>query len=79
MGAFRFYVQSGGLAVADDMQWCVAAFNGAVRDGVGFAVEFGGFGLVFQLIAEQTQQRYDQRLRVSVVAGLSAFRVSSLR
>jgi hypothetical protein len=40
----------------------VAAIDGAVRDRVVFAVELDALGLVFELVAEQAEQRHDPLL-----------------
>ena len=38
------------------------AVDGAVGDGVGLAVEFGAFGLVFELVAEEAEEGDDPLL-----------------
>jgi hypothetical protein len=57
----------------------VAAVGDAVGDGVGLAVELDALGLVFELVAEQAQQRRDPLLAGFGGGGDFGRRVSSLR
>ena len=45
------------FAAADDVERGVATVGDAVRDGIGLAIEFDTTRLVFELVAEQTQER----------------------
>ena len=62
VGALGLAVQPGRFTVADHMDGCLAAIDGAVRDRVVLAVELDALGLVFELVAEQTEQRHDPLL-----------------
>jgi hypothetical protein len=80
VSALWLAVQPGRFAVADDMDRGVAAIGGAVRDGVVFAVELDALGLVFELVAEQAEQRHNPLLARFGGRGDSGFRkLSSLR
>jgi hypothetical protein len=77
--ALRLAVQPGRFAVADDVDRSAAAIGWRGARWVVLAVELDALGLVFDLVAEQAKQGTTQRLRVSVVAGVSGRRLSSLR
>ncbi|NLE42101.1 MAG: hypothetical protein GX615_09765, partial [Lentisphaerae bacterium] len=59
---FGLAIEAGGIAVADDVDGGPGAVDGAVGDGVGLAVEFGAFGLVFELVAEEAEEGDDPLL-----------------
>ena len=56
-GFFWLAIQPGWFAATDNMERNVAPVRDTVGDGVGLAVEFDPARLVFELIAEQTQER----------------------
>jgi hypothetical protein len=78
-GVFGLAVETGGLAVADDLHGGLGAVGGAVRDDEELAVELCRAGLEVDLVAEEGEQGDDPLLAVSDVAGDSGLRVSSLR
>ena len=61
-GVFGLAVETGGFAVADDLHGGLGAVGGAVRDDVELAVELCRAGLVFDLVAEEGEQRDDPLL-----------------
>ncbi len=58
-GGYSSLIEAGGITIANDMDGGVAAIDDAMGNGVDFAIEFDTARLVFELIAQQTQQRDD--------------------
>lgn len=62
VSALWLAIQTCRFPIANNMDGCIAAIDGAVRYRVVLAIEFDALGLVFELVAEQAEQRHNPLL-----------------